>query len=49
MIIFKACVRCAGDVHVRDDQYGQFLECLQCGATTDVTAEREVESLPDIA
>ena len=49
MIIFKSCVRCHGDVYVRDDQHGQFLECLQCGATTDVPVQSEVESLPEIA
>jgi hypothetical protein len=36
MIVFKSCVRCQGDVHVKSDQHGEYLDCLQCGATTDV-------------
>lgn len=36
MIVFKSCVRCQGDIHVKEDQHGQYLDCLQCGAVTDV-------------
>jgi hypothetical protein len=49
MIVFKACVRCQGDVHVKDDNYGQYLNCIQCGATTEVPSRIDVLSLPDIA
>lgn len=36
MIVFKSCVRCQADVHVKSDQHGEYLDCLQCGATTDI-------------
>ena len=36
MIVFKSCVRCQGDVHVKSDQHGEYLDFLQCGATTDI-------------
>ncbi len=42
MIVFKSCVRCQGDVHVREDQYGQYLDCLQCGATTDAPVSVDI-------
>ncbi len=49
MIVFKSCIRCQGDVHVKDDQYDQDLDCLQCGAVTDVPDRIDVTSLPEIA
>ena len=36
MIVFKSCVRFQGDVHVKSDRHGEYLDCLQCGATTDI-------------
>jgi len=49
MIVFKSCIRCQGDVHLKVDQYGQYLNCLQCGSTTEVPERIDVTSLPDIA
>ena len=52
MIIYKACIRCNGDVHLKDDQFGQFLDCLQCGATFDVPKRIDVsraDSFADVA
>lgn len=49
MIVFKACVRCQGDIHVKDDQYGKYLDCIQCGATTEVPARVKLEPLSEIA
>jgi predicted RNA-binding Zn-ribbon protein involved in translation (DUF1610 family) len=42
MIVFKACTRCQGDVHVKDDQHGTYFDCIQCGATTEVVSARDV-------
>jgi hypothetical protein len=36
MIVFKSCVRCQGDIHVKSDQHGESIDCLQYGATTNV-------------
>ena len=49
MIVFKSCIRCQGDVHIKDDQYGKYLDCLQCGATTEVPSRIDVTKLYDIA
>ena len=35
MIHFKACPRCRGDMSFTGDQYGGYLECLQCGYEAD--------------
>ncbi len=39
MVYFKSCIRCKGDVHLNRDWFGDFLECLQCGWTRDVSTE----------
>ena len=31
MIYFKGCPRCQGDMNTCWDQYGRYLQCLQCG------------------
>ena len=36
MIYFKACPKCRGDMHIANDMYGRYLECLQCGFEKDV-------------
>jgi hypothetical protein len=46
MIFFKACVRCEGDIHVKDDQY---LNCLECGAVTEVPTRIDIKALAEIA
>ncbi len=49
MIVFKSCIRCEGDIHVKSDQYGKYLDCLQCGAVTEVPLRIDVTAFPDIA
>ncbi len=41
MIFFKACPRCHGDLHINQDMYGQYKECLQCGYMVDVNREHK--------
>ena len=36
VIIFKACPRCDGDVHINRDMYGEYRECLMCGFMADI-------------
>ena len=35
MIYFKGCPRCRGDMYLTSDQYGRYVECLQCGYEVD--------------
>ena len=37
MIWFKGCPRCSGDLFHDRDQYGQFVTCVQCGFSKDLT------------
>jgi DNA-directed RNA polymerase subunit RPC12/RpoP len=46
MTVLKSCIRCEGDVHLKVDQY---LNCLQCGSTTEVLGRIDVRSFPDTA
>ncbi|MCY3543235.1 MAG: hypothetical protein OXI16_15315 [Chloroflexota bacterium] len=39
MVEFKACPRCAGDLKLTRDMYGDYRECLQCGYTKDIIPE----------
>ncbi len=39
MIKFKGCPKCGGDLCSREDQYGKFLNCLQCGYLKDLLAD----------
>ena len=36
MIYFKSCIRCKGDLHIKGDFYGSFVQCLQCGWLRDL-------------
>ena len=36
MLDFKACPRCRGDVSTKQDMYGKYAECLQCGYMVDI-------------
>ena len=36
MNFFKGCPRCHGDIVERDDVFGKYLICLQCGFLTDL-------------
>ena len=31
MVYYRSCPKCRGDMHSREDVYGNFRECLQCG------------------
>jgi hypothetical protein len=44
LIRSKACKRCKGDLFVEYDEYGLYVECVQCGATY---GERDLHSLLD--
>ncbi|MBI4201020.1 MAG: hypothetical protein HY531_01870 [Chloroflexi bacterium] len=47
MIYFKACPRCHGDMHLSKDQYGQYLECIQCGYEAESQALSEMRKVLD--
>ena len=47
MIYFKACPRCRGDMYLNDDQYGRYMECLQCGYEVDVPKASEAVEVLD--
>ena len=36
MIQFKRCPRCKGDLLSREDMYGEYLTCIQCGYLMDL-------------
>jgi len=36
LIMPKRCPRCNGDLFIDRDQYGLFLQCLQCGYLRDL-------------
>ena len=38
MIKFKVCPRCQGDLYLKEDIFGKYLSCLQCGYLRDVVA-----------
>ena len=40
MIKFKGCPKCGGDLYLKEDMFGKFLDCLQCGYLKDVSAEK---------
>ena len=48
MVYFRECPRCHGDMDVRDDIYGQYKECLQCGYMQDL-AQQHPEKFPNWA
>ncbi len=41
MFWFKRCPRCSGDLYEDNDQYGQFITCVQCGFSKDVHSKLE--------
>lgn len=46
-LYLKACPRCRGDIQLDDDQYGRYMECLQCGFLIRSKAEdRPSPALP---
>ena len=53
MIEFKVCPKCRGDLYLREDIFGKYLSCLQCGYLRDVLesrlpARRESGARPDV-
>ena len=36
MVYLKSCPKCLGDLTVREDAYGSFINCLQCGLMRDI-------------
>jgi hypothetical protein len=36
MFWFKRCPRCSGDLYEENDQYGNFITCMQCGFSKDI-------------
>ena len=40
-IVFKACVRCTGEMYLEEDSDGQYLTCLRCGHVTYPQTELE--------
>lgn len=36
MIFFKGCSKCRGDMHVNQDIYGAYIQCIQCGRITEI-------------
>ncbi|MBC8281182.1 MAG: hypothetical protein H8E48_10385 [Chloroflexi bacterium] len=39
MYLLKQCPKCSGDLATGDDQYGQYVSCMQCGFCRDVGVE----------
>ena len=44
MMMFKACPRCGGDVHMTSDMYGRYAQCIQCGHSRDLPEKRAAEA-----
>ncbi len=45
MSFFGACQKCHGDLFIDQDQYGTFLECLQCGSLRDLQLKNELDGV----
>ena len=42
---FNACPKCSGDLELRRDVYGMFVNCLQCGLQRDLDAPNQAIEL----
>jgi len=42
MLYFKACPKCLGDMHLTEDMYGAYKECMQCGLIQAIEAPKIV-------
>ncbi|MCH7594089.1 MAG: hypothetical protein IIB27_06235 [Chloroflexi bacterium] len=40
-LYLKACPRCSGDIQLNTDQFGRYMECLQCGFLIRSKAEEK--------
>jgi DNA-directed RNA polymerase subunit M/transcription elongation factor TFIIS len=45
MIDYRACPKCRGDMHTRQDTFGAFKECIQCGMMQDLELEKNSKTL----
>ena len=36
MFYLKSCHKCHGDIHLGKDEYGAYLQCIQCGRYYDL-------------
>jgi DNA-directed RNA polymerase subunit M/transcription elongation factor TFIIS len=43
MIKLKGCPRCQGDLYLKQDNYGKYYNCFQCGYMKDLTGRPEME------
>jgi len=44
VVWMKACPRCkTGDLHLRADVYGKYIECVQCGLSKDMKVDKDSE------
>lgn len=46
MMLLKSCPRCRGDLNVRDDIYGAYKQCVQCGYMQDIQVSQSVAPEP---
>ena len=47
VISLRSCARCHGDMHVVQDIYGEYNECLQCGNTVELPNTNRCPRLRD--
>ncbi len=40
MIKFKVCPKCHGDLYLREDIFGKYFSCMQCGYLKDLDKPR---------
>ena len=41
MLFLKGCPKCGGDVARREDNYGAYVTCLQCGYIRDLDGSKD--------
>jgi len=42
MPLATQCQRCGGELSIECDQYGPYLDCIQCGATHKLNGELDI-------
>jgi hypothetical protein len=47
MLFLESCPRCSGDVNADSDTHGDFLKCLQCGFSKDLSVQMAARLLGD--
>jgi DNA-directed RNA polymerase subunit M/transcription elongation factor TFIIS len=43
MVYYRTCPKCRGDMHTREDSYGNFRECIQCGLIQDLRSPNKLK------